>query len=315
MAIKRFKPTSPARRYYEVARLQGAHARRRPSKQAARAPEPHAAAATTTGASPRASGAAATSSATASSTSSATRSACRPRSRRSSTIRTARARIALLHYADGEKRYILAPDGLDGRRHEVVSSRNADIKPGNALPLRFIPVGTMIHNIEMKIGKGAQLVRSAGTAAQLMAKEGDYAQVRLPSRRGAPGAPRTAAPPSARSATCDARKISLGKAGRTRWLGRRPHNRGVTMNPVDHPMGGGEGRTSGGRHPCSPWGQLAKGLKTRKNKRTDKFIVKRRSAEVIAENSMARSVKKGPFVDDHLHGEGGRRCRRPAIAS
>ncbi len=183
--------------------------------------------------------------------------------------------IALLNYADGEKAYILAPDGL-AVGDAVISSRSADIKPGNSLPLRAVPVGTMIHNIELKIGKGGQLVRSAGAAAQLMAKEGDYAQVRLPSGevrlvhvncRATVG----------QVSNLDHSKISHGKAGRTRWLGRRPHNRGVTMNPVDHPMGGGEGRTSGGRHPCSPWGQLSKGLKTRKNKRTDKFIVKRRN--------------------------------------
>ena len=187
------------------------------------------------------------------------------------------ARIALLHYLDGVKAYILAPDGL-AVGDTVISSRNADIKPGNALPLRFVPVGTMVHALELKIGKGAQLVRSAGTAAQLMAKDGDYAQVRLPSGevrlvhlncRATVG----------QVSNLDHSKISLGKAGRSRWLGRRPHNRGVTMNPVDHPMGGGEGRTSGGRHPCSPWGQLAKGKKTRNNKRTDKFIVKRRGVK------------------------------------
>jgi large subunit ribosomal protein L2 len=187
------------------------------------------------------------------------------------------ARIALLSYLDGEKAYILAPDGL-AVGDTVLSSRNADIKPGNSLPLRFVPVGTMVHAIELKIGKGAQLVRSAGTAAQLMAKDGDYAQVRLPSGevrlvhlncRATVG----------QVSNLDHSKISLGKAGRSRWLGWRPHNHGVTMDPVDHPMGGGEGRTSGGRHPCSPWGQLAKGKKTRNNKRTDKFIVKRRGVK------------------------------------
>jgi large subunit ribosomal protein L2 len=187
------------------------------------------------------------------------------------------ARIALLNYADGVKAYILAPDGLQVG-DTVLSSRNADIKPGNAMPLRFIPVGTMVHALELKIGKGAQLVRSAGTAAQLMAKDGDYAQVRLPSgevRMVHVNCRATVGQVS----NLDHAKISHGKAGRSRWLGRRPHNRGVTMNPVDHPMGGGEGRTSGGRHPCSPWGQLSKGLKTRKNKRTDKFIVKRRGVK------------------------------------
>ncbi|UJR85953.1 50S ribosomal protein L2 [Sandaracinus amylolyticus] len=184
------------------------------------------------------------------------------------------ARVALLHYVDGEKAYILAPDGLK-QGDTVVSSKNADITPGNALRLRFIPVGTMVHNIELKIGKGGQLVRSAGAAAQLMAKDGEYAQVRLPSGEVRMVHLNCRATVGQVSNLQHAR-VSHGKAGRTRWLGRRPHNRGVAMNPVDHPMGGGEGRTSGGRHPCSPWGQLAKGLKTRTNKTSDKFIVKRR---------------------------------------
>ncbi|KYF58003.1 50S ribosomal protein L2 [Sorangium sp. So ce315] len=187
------------------------------------------------------------------------------------------ARIALLHYVDGEKRYILAPDGL-AVGATLLASRNADIKPGNSLTLRFIPPGTSIHNVEIKKGKGGQLVRSAGVAAQLMAKDGDYAQVRLPSgeiRKVHLDCRATIGQVS----NSDHANISLGKAGRSRWLGRRPHNRGVTMNPVDHPMGGGEGRTSGGRHPCSPWGQLAKGLKTRNNKRTDSMIVRRRGTK------------------------------------
>ena len=187
------------------------------------------------------------------------------------------ARIALLHYADGVKTYILAPDGLK-QGDTVVSSRSADIKPGNSLPLAVIPAGTMVHNVELRKGKGGQLVRSAGVAAQLMARDGDYATVKLPSGevrkihiecRATIG----------QVSNLEHQNISLGKAGRSRWLGRRPHNRGVTMNPVDHPMGGGEGRTSGGRHPCSPWGQLAKGLKTRNNKRTDGMIVKHRKAK------------------------------------
>jgi large subunit ribosomal protein L2 len=187
------------------------------------------------------------------------------------------ARIALLHYADGEKNYILAPDGLK-QGDTVVSSRLADIRPGNSLPLGDIPAGTMIHNIEMRKGKGGQLVRSAGSAAQLMAKDATYAQIKLPSGevrkihvlcRATIG----------QVSNLEHQNISLGKAGRARWLGRRPHNRGVTMNPVDHPMGGGEGRTSGGRHPCSPWGQLSKGLKTRNNKRTDAMIIKHRKAK------------------------------------
>ena len=187
------------------------------------------------------------------------------------------ARIALLHYADGVKTYILAPDGLK-QGDTVISSRSADIKPGNSLPLAVIPAGTMVHNVELRKGKGGQLVRSAGVAAQLMARDGDYATVKLPSGevrkihiecRATVG----------QVSNLEHQNISLGKAGRSRWLGRRPHNRGVTMNPVDHPMGGGEGRTSGGRHPCSPWGQLAKGLKTRNNKRTDGMIVKHRKAK------------------------------------
>ncbi len=186
-------------------------------------------------------------------------------------------RLALLHYADGLKSYILAPDGLKVG-DAVVSSRHADIKPGNALPIRFIPLGTVIHNVEMKVGKGAQLVRSAGSAAQLIAKDGDWGQVRLPSgeiRKIHLDCRATIGQVS----NPDHANITIGKAGRSRWLGRRPHNRGVSMNPVDHPMGGGEGRTSGGRHPCSPWGQLAKGLKTRHNKRTQGMIIKRRGAK------------------------------------
>jgi large subunit ribosomal protein L2 len=187
------------------------------------------------------------------------------------------ARIALLHYADGVKAYILAPDGLK-QGDSVVSSRTADIKPGNSLPLAVIPPGTMVHNVELRKGKGGQLVRSAGVAAQLMARDGDYATVKLPSgeiRKVHIECRATIGQVS----NLEHQNISLGKAGRARWLGRRPHNRGVTMNPVDHPMGGGEGRTSGGRHPCSPWGQLAKGLKTRNNKRTDGMIVKHRKAK------------------------------------
>ncbi len=184
------------------------------------------------------------------------------------------ARIALLHYADGEKTYILCPDGLNVG-DTILSSMKADIKPGNSLRLRHIPPGTQVHNVEMRKGKGGQMVRSAGTAAQLMAKDGNYAQLRLPSgeiRRIHLDCRATVGQVSFK----EHGNIKLGKAGRKRWLGRRPHNRGVTMNPVDHPMGGGEGRSSGGRHPCSPWGQLAKGLKTRKNKRTDNMIVRRR---------------------------------------
>ncbi len=185
------------------------------------------------------------------------------------------ARIALLHYADGEKRYILWAHGL-AVGDEVVSGEEAPINPGNALPLRQIPVGTIVHNLELKIGKGGQLVRSAGAGAQLMAKEGSYALVKLPSgevRKVHVDCYATVG----QVGNLDHENVSLGKAGRKRWLGRRPHNRGVTMNPVDHPMGGGEGRSSGGRHPCTPWGVPTKGYKTRNNKRTDAMIVRRRN--------------------------------------
>jgi len=184
-------------------------------------------------------------------------------------------RIALLHYVDGEKRYILAPLNL-AVDDIVQSGPDADIKPGNSLPLSNIPLGTQIHNIELRPGKGGQIVRSAGTFAQLMAKEDRYALIKLPS-----GEVRMVL------MNCKAtigqlgnvahENIDLGKAGRKRWLGRRPRVRGVAMNPVDHPMGGGEGRSSGGRHPCSPWGMPTKGYKTRKNKTSDRLIVKRRS--------------------------------------
>jgi large subunit ribosomal protein L2 len=184
------------------------------------------------------------------------------------------ARIALLHYVDGVKTYILAPDGLN-QGDQVISSKNADIRPGNSLPLSAIPTGTAIHNIEMRLGKGGQLVRSAGVSATLMAKDGEYAQIKLPSSEVRKIHVKCRAT-IGQVSNSEHKNIKLGKAGRSRWLGRRPHQRGVTMNPVDHPMGGGEGRTSGGRHPCSPWGQLAKGLKTRKNKRTDNMIVKNR---------------------------------------
>jgi len=187
------------------------------------------------------------------------------------------ARIALLNYADGEKRYILAPNSLKVG-DTVQSGEGSEIKVGNALKLKELPIGSVIHNVEMKPGKGGQLGRSAGTAIQLGAKEGKYAQLKMPS-----GEIRLV------SLECKAtygtvgnsahENISIGKAGRTRWLGKRPKVRGVAMNPVDHPMGGGEGRSSGGGHPVSPWGQAAKGLKTRKvGKQSNKFIVKRRKS-------------------------------------
>ncbi len=184
------------------------------------------------------------------------------------------AHIALLHYADGEKRYIIAPAGLSVG-DEVMSGEGAEIRTGNSLPLATIPLGTIVHAIEMKEGKGAQMVRAAGLGAQLMARDGRYATLRMPSgehRRihvrcmatiGQVGNP-------------DHENQTIGKAGRNRWAGRRGNVRGVAMNPVDHPMGGGEGRSAGGRHPCTPWGVPTKGHKTRKNPRTDKYIAKRR---------------------------------------
>lgn len=184
------------------------------------------------------------------------------------------ARLALLHYLDGEKSYIIAPDGL--RVGDKVSSGpNADIKLGNSLPLLNIPIGTQIHAIELKPGKGAQLIRSAGGSAQLMAREGIYANIRLSSGENRLILTNCMAT-IGQVGNTDHELIRLGKAGRKRWLGRKPHNRGVTMNPIDHPHGGGEGRTSGGRHPVSPWGQPAKGYRTRNCKRTNNMIVKRR---------------------------------------
>jgi large subunit ribosomal protein L2 len=184
------------------------------------------------------------------------------------------ARIALLNYVDGERRYIIAPDGL--KVGEMIQSGpNAEIKAGNCLPLRNIPLGTNIHNVELFPGRNARVARSAGSFCQLMAKDGDYAQLRLPSGevrsfhincRAVVG----------QVGNLDHENVSFGKAGRTRWMGRLPSVRGVAMNPVDHPMGGGEGKSSGGRHPCSPWGQISKGLKTRKAKLSDKLIVRRR---------------------------------------
>ncbi|MFH1965660.1 MAG: 50S ribosomal protein L2 [Acidobacteriota bacterium] len=185
------------------------------------------------------------------------------------------AHLARLHYHDGEKRYIICPAGMK-IGDTVVSGVEADIIRGNNLPLINIPVGTTIHNVELNLGKGGQLVRGAGTSAQLVAKEGNYAQVRLPSgevRRIHINCRATIG----MVGNADYENVSLGKAGANRWRGKRPSVRGVAMNPVDHPMGGGEGKTSGGRHPCSPWGWKTKGYKTRKNKRTEKFIVRKRS--------------------------------------
>ncbi len=184
-------------------------------------------------------------------------------------------RIALLHYADGEKRYILAPMDLKVG-DQVISSVDADIKPGNSLPLQQIPAGTLVHNVEMKPGKGGQLARAAGAYAQLMAKEGKNAHLKLPSGE-VRMVPLLCRATVGQLSNVEQENISLGKAGRKRWLGRRPHVRGVAMNPVDHPMGGGEGKSSGGRHPCTPWGVPTKGYKTRKPKVSDRYIVKHRS--------------------------------------
>ncbi len=184
------------------------------------------------------------------------------------------ANIALLSYLDGEKRYILAPAGIEVG-DTVMAGESVDIKIGNCLPMSHIPLGTIIHNVEMKIGKGAQMVRSAGASAQLMAKEGDYVLVKLPSGEVRKFNRRCRASiGQIGNAEHDSRK--LGKAGRKRWLGRRPKVRGVAMNPIDHPMGGGEGKSSGGRHPCTPWGVPTKGFKTRRRKASDKDIIKRR---------------------------------------
>lgn len=184
------------------------------------------------------------------------------------------ARIALLHYADGEKRYILAPLGL-GVGDVVQAGPEADIQPGNTLPLTNIPLGTHIHNIELRTGRGGQIVRSAGAFAQLMAKEERYAQIKLPS-----GEVRmvllSCQATIGQIGNVDHENKTLGKAGRNRWLGKRPKVRGVAMNPVDHPMGGGEGRSSGGRHPCTPWGKPTKGFKTRNKRKSNRLIVRKR---------------------------------------
>jgi large subunit ribosomal protein L2 len=184
------------------------------------------------------------------------------------------SRIALLTYADGEKRYILQPNGLKVG-DTIVSGQNVDILPGNSLPLKNIPLGTLLHNVELRPGKGGQIARSAGSSVQLVAKEGEYASVKMPSgeiRKIGMECYATIG----QVGNIDHENVSIGKAGRTRWKGIRPHVRGVAMNPVDHPLGGGEGKTSGGRHPVTPWGMPTKGYKTRNNKTTDQFIVQRR---------------------------------------
>jgi len=187
--------------------------------------------------------------------------------------------IALIHYADGEKRYILAPQQMTVG-DTVSAGPTADIRPGCALPLTAIPVGTIIHNIELKKGKGGCMARSAGTFAQLIAKEGEYATVRLPSSETRKVFVECFASIGQLS-NPDHMNVSWGKAGRSRWLGKRPHNRGTTMNPIDHPHGGGQGKTKGGRHPVTPWGQPTKGFRTRNNKRTDNMRIQRRNSKVM----------------------------------
>ncbi|OQX86147.1 MAG: 50S ribosomal protein L2 [Candidatus Latescibacteria bacterium 4484_7] len=183
--------------------------------------------------------------------------------------------ISLLHYADGEKRYILAPHGLK-IGDTVVSGPDVDIQPGNSLPLEKIPTGIFVHNIELVRGRGGRMARSAGSYAQLMAKEGDYVMLRLPSGE-IRMVRRDCYATVGQVSNIDHENVSYGKAGRSRWLGRRPKVRGVAMNPIDHPLGGGEGKSSGGRHPVTPWGKPTKGYKTRKKKKpSDKFIVHRR---------------------------------------
>ena len=184
--------------------------------------------------------------------------------------------ISLILYKDGERRYILAPENLQVGQTVISAERQVDVLPGNAMPLRYIPLGTIIHNIELRKSKGGQMAKAAGSGAQILAKEGDYAQIRLPSSeirlihldcRATVG----------QVGNLNHQNISIGKAGRKRWKGRRPHVRGSAMNPIDHPHGGGEGKAKGGRDPVSPWGQPTKGYKTRRNKRTQRYIVRRRS--------------------------------------
>ena len=186
------------------------------------------------------------------------------------------ANIALLNYSDGEKRYIIAPNDLKVG-DMVTAGPESDIKPGNALPLRSIPVGTFVHNVEMRVGKGGQLVRSAGGYAQLMAKEGTYATIKLPSNEVRTIQQECYAT-IGQIGNLDHENVTLGKAGRSRWLGRSPKVRGVAMNPVDHPHGGGEGKSKGGNHPTNPWGVPTKGFKTRRRKATDKYIITRRKS-------------------------------------
>jgi len=190
------------------------------------------------------------------------------------------ANLALLFYADGEKRYILAPNGLK-IGDTVQSGKDLEIHPGNAMPLAFIPLGTTVHNVELKPGKGGQIARGAGAGVQVMAKDGPFVLLRMPSGE-IRKFERKCLATIGQVGNLDHEKVSLGKAGRSRWKGRRPQSRGVVMNPHDHPMGGGEGKSSGGRHPCTPWGKPTKGLKTRRKKSSDRLIVQRRQNKRIS---------------------------------
>ena len=272
MALRKRKPTSPGRRFQTVADFSEV-TRDRPERSLVDEEVLHRRPQRARPQDRPATAAAATSSATASSTSGATRTACPPSWPPSSTTPTGRAASRCSHYLDGEKRYILAPRGLAvGDR--LQSGQGSEIRPGNALPLRYIPVGTTVHNIELQPGGGGKLARSAGSSVVLLAKEGAYATLRLPSTE-------------MRRVSIDCRAtigevgnsehelIKIGKAGRNRWKGVRPQTRGVAMNPVDHPLGGGEGKSSGGRHPVSPWGKT-EGRTRKKNKPSDKLIVRRR---------------------------------------
>ena len=271
MPLRSRKPTSPGRRFQTVSDFSEI-TRDRPEKSLL-APTRRAGDATTTGARRRATAAAATSSSTGSSTSAATRTASRPRWRRSSTTPTATPVSPSCTTADGEKRYILAPAGVKVG-DKLQSGQGADIRPGNALALRYIPVGSVIHNVELRPGGGGKMARGAGMSVQLVAKEGAFATLRLPSTemrrvsidcRGTLGV----------VGNSEAELVKVGKAGRNRWKGKRPQTRGVAMNPVDHPLGGGEGKSSGGRHPVSPWGK-PEGRTRSRNKKSNSMIVRRR---------------------------------------
>ena len=269
MALKKYNPTTPGQRQLVMVDRSALY-KGKPVKVLTEGKIPTAVV-TTPAASPCGSVAAVTRRRIASSTSSAPRSTCPAKVERLEYDPNRTAFIALIKYADGEQAYILAPQRL-AVGDTVIAGAYVDVKPGNVMPLGNMPIGTIVHNVEMKIGKGGQIARSAGTYAQLVGRDHDYVIVRLNSGEQRLIHGRCIATIGAVS-NPDHMNISIGKAGRTRWLGWRPHNRGVVMNPIDHPHGGGEGRTSGGRHPVTPWGKPTKGKKTRSNKSTNKFIV------------------------------------------